>query len=71
MVRELMFAANIEVVQQSHETFLTGLRLYEQRPDKEYSMTGLHFHKRYAATENLRCLDKRPSFYARGIHHSY
>jgi predicted nucleic acid-binding protein len=28
----------IEVVAQSHESFLAGLALYERRPDKEYSL---------------------------------
>jgi len=30
---------NVVVVPQSHDSFQTGLRLYEQRPDKEYSRT--------------------------------
>jgi len=28
----------VEVVAQSHESFLAGLALYERRPDKEYSL---------------------------------
>jgi uncharacterized protein len=30
---------NVTVVPQAHDTFQAGLGLYEQRPDKEYSLT--------------------------------
>jgi predicted nucleic acid-binding protein len=35
----ILSAANIEVVEQSHETFIAGLTLYKVRPDKGYSLT--------------------------------
>lgn len=37
-VREILANARIEVVAQSHESFLAGLALYERRPDKQYSL---------------------------------
>ena len=39
LVREILNDTGIEVVAQSHESFLAGLALYERRPDKEYSLT--------------------------------
>ena len=38
LVREILADPTIEVVAQSHESFLAGLALYERRPDKEYSL---------------------------------
>lgn len=38
LVREILDDPGIEVVAQSHESFLAGLALYERRPDKEYSL---------------------------------
>lgn len=38
-VRLILDDPTIEVVVQSHESFLAGLALYERRPDKEYSLT--------------------------------
>lgn len=38
LVREILNDPGIEVVAQSHESFLAGLALYERRPDKEYSL---------------------------------
>ena len=35
---EILSDPEIEVVAQSHESFLAGLALYERRPDKEYSL---------------------------------
>jgi predicted nucleic acid-binding protein len=35
----ILSGANIEVVPQSHEAFMTGLTLYKARPDKGYSLT--------------------------------
>lgn len=37
-VREVIADPGIEVVAQSHESFLAGLALYERRPDKQYSL---------------------------------
>jgi predicted nucleic acid-binding protein len=37
-VREILSDPGIEVVVQSHESFLAGLALYERRHDKEYSL---------------------------------
>ena len=39
LVREILTDPAIEVVAQSHESFLAGLELYERRPDKDYSLT--------------------------------
>ena len=38
LVREILNDVSIEVVAQSHESFLAGLALYERRPDKQYSL---------------------------------
>jgi len=38
-VREILADPQIEVVVQSHESFLAGLALYERRADKQYSLT--------------------------------
>ena len=37
-VREVLADPGVEVVAQSHESFLAGLELYERRPDKQYSL---------------------------------
>ena len=37
-VREILNDPGVEVVVQSHESFLAGLALYERRPDKQYSL---------------------------------
>jgi len=37
-VREILAEPGVEVVAQSHESFLAGLALYERRPDKQYSL---------------------------------
>ena len=39
IVRQLLESDRITVLYQSHETFLAGLTLYEQRSDKGYSLT--------------------------------
>jgi predicted nucleic acid-binding protein len=39
MVRDLLEDPQVEVVLQSHSSFLTGLELHEKRPDKGYSLT--------------------------------
>lgn len=38
-VRTLHLRRRVTVIAQTPETFDAGLRLYEQRPDKEYSLT--------------------------------
>ncbi len=39
MVRAILANPIVQVVAQSHESFLQGLELYSERPDKEYSLT--------------------------------
>jgi predicted nucleic acid-binding protein len=39
MVQAILSNANMKVVPQSRDSFLAGLRLYEARPDKGYSLT--------------------------------
>ena len=39
VVRDILETANVCVIAQSRESFLTGLELYEARPDKGYSLT--------------------------------
>jgi len=38
LVREILNEPSIDVVAQSHASFLAGLALYERRPDKQYSL---------------------------------
>jgi predicted nucleic acid-binding protein len=38
LVREILNDPGVDVVAQSHESFLAGLALYERRPDKQYSL---------------------------------
>lgn len=38
-VDDILQDPTIEVVSQSHESFLAGLKLYRDRPDKGYSLT--------------------------------
>ena len=39
LARHILTNPNITVLPQTHESFLEGLALYEQRPDKHYSLT--------------------------------
>jgi predicted nucleic acid-binding protein len=39
MVREILANPNVRVLAQSRDSFLRGVGLYEQRLDKEYSLT--------------------------------
>lgn len=39
IVRAIISSPNVKVIPQSRESFLRGLHLYEQRGDKEYSLT--------------------------------
>lgn len=39
MVRKLLESGTVEVVPQSHESFLSGLAFFEHRLDKGYSLT--------------------------------
>jgi predicted nucleic acid-binding protein len=38
LVSEILNDSDIEVISQSHESFLAGVALYERRPDKQYSL---------------------------------
>ena len=38
MVREILSNPNIRTIQQSRDSFLKGLELYDQRADKDYSL---------------------------------
>jgi len=38
-VREILANPNVKVLAQSRDSFLRGIGLYEQGPDKEYSLT--------------------------------
>ncbi len=39
MVRAILSNPNVRVIPQTRESFLTGLELFEKRPDKKYSLT--------------------------------
>lgn len=56
MVRSILKDPNIDVMPQTHETFLAGLALYEGRPDKSYSLTdciSMNTMNKYGVTEVL------------------
>ncbi len=56
IVRSILSARKVRVIPQSHESFLTGLALYEARPDKGYSLTdciSMHAMRREGLTEAL------------------
>lgn len=74
LVREILNDPGVEVVAQSHESFLAGLALYERRPDKQYSLVdcismnvmrqhGIHeilAHDRHFSQEGfVRLLDRK------------
>ena len=39
LVQKMMSEPNIQIIPQTHSSFLQGLELYENRLDKEYSLT--------------------------------
>ncbi|NJM70790.1 MAG: type II toxin-antitoxin system VapC family toxin [Scytonema sp. RU_4_4] len=39
LIKDIIANSNIQVMQQTRESFLQGLELYENRLDKEYSLT--------------------------------
>ncbi|NJP11528.1 MAG: type II toxin-antitoxin system VapC family toxin [Leptolyngbyaceae cyanobacterium RU_5_1] len=39
LIRQILRDPNIQVMEQTHQSFLDGLELYEQRLDKGYSLT--------------------------------
>lgn len=39
LIKDIMANPNIQVIEQTRESFLQGLNLYENRVDKEYSLT--------------------------------
>lgn len=39
LVREVLTDPNVDVIPQSHASFVAGLEFYESRPDKRYSLT--------------------------------
>lgn len=55
-VRDVLANPGVEIVPQSHESFLEGLALFEARPDKLYSLTdciSMQAMKRRAISEAL------------------
>jgi uncharacterized protein len=56
MVRAILSNRNVEVIPQSRNSFLKGLELYEERGDKEYSLTdciSMHAMKVLSISEAL------------------
>ena len=56
MVRAILSNRNVEVIPQSRDSFLKGLELYEERGDKEYSLTdciSMHAMKVLSISEAL------------------
>ena len=39
IIQKMIFDPNIQIIPQTHSSFLQGLELYENRLDKEYSLT--------------------------------
>jgi predicted nucleic acid-binding protein len=70
LVRDILKDSGVEVIVQSHESFLVGLALYERCPDKQYSLVdcismnamrqkGIHeilTHDRHFSQEGFRRL---------------
>lgn len=55
-VQDILQNDYVQIVPQSHDTFLAGLELYKQRADKEYSLTdciSMQTMKRLGITEVL------------------
>jgi uncharacterized protein len=60
-VRTILEDGRVEVQPQSRESFVAGLRLYEQRSDKGYSLVdciSLHIYGRHAPLGDRRNPDK-------------
>jgi len=56
LARRILADPGITVLPQTHESFLEGLTLYEQRPDKHYSLTdciSMNVMRRHGLTEVL------------------
>jgi predicted nucleic acid-binding protein len=56
LVRRILMDPSITVQPQTHESFLEGLALYEQCPDKHYSLTdciSMNVMRRHGLTEVL------------------
>jgi predicted nucleic acid-binding protein len=56
LVRHMLSDPNITVLPQTHTSFLEGLTLYEQRPDKHYSLTdciSMNVMRQHGLTEVL------------------
>ncbi len=56
MVREILSDPAVQVIPQSHESFLAGLDLYAARPDKKYSLTdciSILVMRRFGVTDAL------------------
>ena len=56
LVRRMLSDPNFTVLPQTHASFLEGLTLYEQRPDKHYSLTdciSMNVMRRHALIEVL------------------
>ena len=56
LARQILTDPDLTVVPQTHESFLEGLTLYEQRPDKHYSLTdciSMNIMRRHGLTEVL------------------
>ena len=66
-VRTILKDRRATVHPQSRESFLSGLRLYEQRSDKGYSLVGLHIDDDHATPEDCGGPDERSPFHTRGL----
>jgi predicted nucleic acid-binding protein len=58
MVRAILVDPNVHVIPQSRESFLSGLTLFENRPDKSYSLTdciSMNVMKAEAIVDVLTC----------------
>lgn len=56
LVKSAMINRRIQVVQQTRDSFLAGVALYENRPDKEYSLTdciSMNTMRQFGITEVL------------------
>lgn len=58
VVHRLFERADVDVIPQTEESFLAGMKLYEERPDKGYSLTDCISMKCNARTWPHRCTDE-------------
>ena len=68
MIRDILEDATVRVVEQSRESFLKGLELYEARPDKGFSLTDCISMNTMSAEGSTDILTNDVHFTQEGFH---